>query len=102
MLANVHGRPANERKWSGCRGMERPIYTEPVEVGDIEGVQPLPGSVITDTGRSEDEEGNVIGSYLRCRLDKPPKVRGGQIVFERAGRRRQHERPDAVGVPWHG
>ncbi|MBR1689386.1 MAG: hypothetical protein IJ713_01270 [Oscillibacter sp.] len=88
MLANVRGRPANERKWSCCRGMERPIYTEPVEVSDIEGVQPLPGSVIEDVGRSEDEEGNVIGSYLRCRLDRPPKVRGGQIVFERRGRRR--------------
>lgn len=88
MLANVHGRPANERKWSCCRGMERPIYTQPVEVRDIESVQPLPGSVVEDVSRSVDEEGNIVGSYLRCRLDRPPKVRGGQIVFERAGRRR--------------
>lgn len=88
MLANVRGRPANERKWSCCRGMERPIYTEPVEVGDIENVQPLPGSVIEDVGRSVNDEGHVIGAYLRCRLERPPKVRGGQIVFERAGRRR--------------
>lgn len=88
MLANVHGRPANERKWSCCRGMERPIYTQPVEVRDIENVQPLPGSVITDSGRSTDDEGNVVGSYLRCRLDRPPKVRGGQIIFDRSMRRR--------------
>lgn len=89
MLANVHGRPAGENKWSCCRGMDRPIYTEPVEVADLEDIRPERGSVIKDVEESRDEDGRLIGKYLRCLLPGRPKVRGGQIVLpgKHAGRR---------------
>lgn len=89
MMANVSGRPAGENKWSCCRGMDRPIYTEPVEVTDMEGVQPERGSVIKDVEESRDEDGRLIGKYVRCLLPKRPTVRGGQIVLPgKAVRRR--------------
>ena len=86
MLENVHDRPANENKWSCCRGMDKPVFTEPVEVYDIEDVQPIKGSVVKDVVESRDEEGRVSGKYIRCVLRERPKICGGQIVMPKKGR----------------
>lgn len=88
LYANVAGELPGKRRWSCSRGMERPIYTEPVEVADPEEILPEHGSVIRDVELTRDEDGRVTGSYLRCLLDQPPKVRGGQIVLPKRGRRR--------------
>ena len=87
MLDNVHGLPASANKWSSCRGMERPIMTEPEEVSDVEDVTPEYGSVIMDVEHIQDEDGRTVSSYLRCRLPERPKVRGGQIILPRKRRR---------------
>ena len=62
--------------------------TEPEEVSDVEAVTPEYGSTIMDVEHTQDEDGRVTGSYLRCRLPERPKVRGGQIVLPKRGRRR--------------
>ena len=89
MVANVHGRP-NKKKWHASRTVDRPIYTEPVEVEDVEDVQPEPGSVIKDHEESQDEDGRVISKYIRCLLPEAPQVRGGQILLPKKPRRRGH------------
>ena len=86
MVDNVQGRPSGENRWSACRGMEKPVYSEPVEVTDVENVQPLPGSIVKDVMAYRDEDGIIISAYLRCTLPSPPKVRGGQIVLPRKRR----------------
>lgn len=89
MTANVHGRPAGENKWSCCRGMERPIYTEPVEVTDMEDMQPDYGSIVKDVEETRDDDGALIGKYMRCLLKEKPKVRGGQIILPKRQTRRR-------------
>ena len=89
LAANVHGRPG-KKKWHASRNVERPIYTEPVEVDDVEDVQAEPGSVIKDHEESQDEDGRVISKYIRCLLPEAPKVRGGRILLPRKPRRRGH------------
>lgn len=86
MLDNVHGRPGGQR-YHSSRNLDKPIYTEPVPVEDAEGIQPHKGAVIQDHEQSLDEEGRVIGTYLREVLPEPPKVRGGQIVLPRPPKR---------------
>ena len=78
---NVHDRPAGENVYSCSRGMARPIYTEPVEVEDVEDVRPDAGAIVKDVEETKDEDGRVIGKYQRCVWRKPPKVRGGQIIL---------------------
>lgn len=85
MVGNVHGRPG-KKKWHASRNVERPIYTEPVEVDDVEGVQAEPGSVIKDCEESKDEDERVISKYIRCLLPEAPKVRGGKILLPRRRR----------------
>ena len=89
MIDNVQGRPAGENRWSSCRGMERPVITEPVEVSDIEDVQPLEGGIIKDVMHYHDEDGRTVGAYLRQTLPEKPKIRGGQIVLPNKRRRRR-------------
>lgn len=91
MVGNVHGRPG-KKKWHASRNVERPIYTEPIEVDDVEGVQAEPGSVIKDCEESKDEDERVISKYIRCLLPEAPKVRGGQIILPRRRRRVANER----------
>ena len=86
MVGNVHGQPG-KKKWHASRNVGRPVYTEPVPVEDVEDVQPEKGAVIKEHVSTTDEDGRVVSTYLRCVLDKPVKVRGGQIVIP--GRRRR-------------
>lgn len=89
MMENVHDRPAGENKWSCCRGMDRPIYTEPVDVLDMEDMQPDYGSTIMDVEECRDEDGVLISKYMRCKLKERPAVRGGQVVLpKKPGRKK--------------
>lgn len=89
MSENVHDRPAGENTWSCCRGMDRPIYTEPVEVLDMEDMQPDYGSTIMDVEECRDEDGVLISKYMRCKLKERPAVRGGQVVLpKKPGRKK--------------
>lgn len=89
MIENVHNRPAGENKYHASRGMARPIITEPVEVDDVEDIQPDYGAIVKDIQETRDEDDRVIGKYQRCVLPKPPKVRGGQIILQKNTRRRK-------------
>jgi len=80
MIDNVQGRPSGENKWSSCRGMLKPVITEPVEVSDVEDVQPLDGGIIKDVMHYQDEDGRTVSAYLRQTLPEKVKIRGGQIV----------------------
>lgn len=89
MLENVHGRPAGENRYHPSRGLCQPIYTEPVEVDDVEDLQPDYGAVVKDVEETTDEDDRVVGKYQRCVWKTAPKVRGGQIVLpKRPGRKR--------------
>lgn len=89
MIENVHGRPAGENRYSCSRGMAKPIVTEPVEVDDVETIQPDYGAIVKDIQETLDEDGRVIGKYQRCVWKTPPKVRGGQIILPRRKPRRE-------------
>ena len=91
MAANVHGRPAGENKWSACRGMKQPIYEEPVEVKDVEDIQPIYLARVHDVSESRDEDGRIISKYMRCTLPERPKIRGGQIIYPRRQGRKRNE-----------
>lgn len=88
MIENVKGRPAGENVYHCSRGMARPIYTEPVEVDDVEDLRPDYGAIVKDIEETRDEDDRVIGKYQRCVWKTPPKVRGGQIILpKKRGRR---------------
>ena len=88
MIDNVQGRPSGENRWSGCRGMIKPVYTEPVEVSEVEDVQPLDGGIIKDVMHYQDEDGRTVSSYLRQTLPEKVRVRGGQIILPKRRRRK--------------
>ena len=90
LLANVVGRPG-KKKYSCSKGMEKPIATEPVEVDDVEGVEPLQGAYVIDGAPTYDEDGRVIGGWLLQRVDEPPKVRGSMVVLPKRRKKRRHE-----------
>ena len=88
MIDNVQGRPAGENRWSGCRGMEKPVYTEPEEVTDAESIEPMKDGIVKDVIEYPDEDGRVISKYMRTVLPERVTVRGGQIILPVRRRRR--------------
>jgi len=87
MVGNVHGKLPGQKGYSGSRGMEKPVCSEPVEIESVDEITPPPGAVIKDVRELTDEDGIVIGKYLRYVLPVAPKIRGGQIVMPRAPKR---------------
>ena len=68
--------------------MLKPVITEPVEVSDVEDVQPLDGGIIKDVMHYQDEDGRTVSAYLRQTLPEKVKIRGGQIVLPKRRRRK--------------
>ena len=87
MVGNVHGKTPGMKGWSGSRGMDKPVLSEPVEIDSVDELQPPKGAVIKEAREITDEDGIVVGKYLRYVLPAPPKYRGGQIVLPRAPKR---------------
>lgn len=87
MVGNVHGRTPGMKGWSGSRGMDKPVLSEPVEIDSIDALQPPPGAVMKEVREITDEDGIVVGKYMRYVLPTPPKMRGGQIIMPRAPKR---------------
>ena len=88
MIDNVQGRPAGENRWSGCRGMEKPVISEPVEVEDVEGIMPLRDEVVKDVIEHADENGRIISKYMRGVFPERVTVKGGQIILPGSRRRK--------------
>lgn len=88
MYRNTERGEKSECRWSTSRGnLAKPIYTEPVEVDSIEDVEKIPGSVMMDMYRLDDEDGRAISAYIRCVLPEKPKVRGGQVILPKPPKR---------------
>ena len=84
LIANLRGMP-NEKHYHPSRNLDKPIYTEPVPVEDVEDVRAEKGSVIKAHESSADEDGRITSCYLRCVLPEAPRVRGGRISMTRRG-----------------
>lgn len=87
MVGNVHGKLPGTKGWSGSRGMDKPVLSEPEEIRSIDEIQTPPGAVIKAVREITDEDGIVVGKYLRYVLPTAPRIRGGQIVMPRAPKR---------------
>lgn len=93
MVENVRSVKAGKQKWHCCRGMAEPEITEMEPVADLDNIQPdYDGTglaVVKAVEETTDEDGRVIGKYMRCVWKAPPKIRGGQIVLPNKRRRRR-------------
>lgn len=81
LIANVHGLAAGEKKWTTSKGMEKPIYTEPKPVEDMDSIEAVPGTSVLEAAQYTDEDGYVTSSYIRAICREPIKVRGGMVIF---------------------
>lgn len=81
MVSNA-GTDAHERRWSTSLGLEKPIYTEPVEVDDVEGIEPVLGAEIRERVILRDAETGIESAYLRCVLPEQPEERRGRVRIE--------------------
>ena len=89
---------AGKKHWAPSRNLDKPIYTEPVPVADEE-IEPPAGAAQIYQEPSFDEDGRQVGSYLRCVLPEPPKVRGSQVIIPKPKRGgRKHGRADYAAV----
>lgn len=79
IIKNGSGTP-NEKKWSCSRGLDKPIYTEPVPVSDFE-IKTPKGATVKEKYVYIDEDYGAASAYLRAVLDEKPVVRGGRIVM---------------------
>lgn len=91
LLENVHDLPAGKKKYRTSQGLEKPIYTEPVEVSDVEGVVPLPDTSVVDGEPTYNEDGRVVGSYIRAVAKAAPKVRGSMVILPKRGKKRKSD-----------
>ena len=90
LIANVSPK-AGKNKYHCTRNMVKPIYTEPVEVDDIEDVRQEKDAVIKEHSVVTDEDGRVTSSYLRVTLGVKPKVRGGRLCIPKKSKRGGHK-----------
>lgn len=91
LLDNVHDLPAGKKKYRTSKGMEKPIYTEPIEVSDVEGVIPLPDTAVVDGEPTYNEDGRLVGSYIRAVAQTAPRVRGSMVILPKRGRKRKND-----------
>lgn len=87
MVHNVHGAKPGQKGWSGSRGMEQPLLSEPEEIQSVDELAPPPGAIMKDVREITDEDGIVIGKYIRYVLPERPSLRGGKIIIPRASKR---------------
>lgn len=93
LYRNVRPEKPGAKRWRPSRNLSKPVYSEPQEVFEPEGIEAPAGARDIYQEPTRDEEGRVVGSYLRCTLPEPPRMRGGQIILpkppKRGGRRRE-------------
>lgn len=90
MVGNVHGKLPGQKGWSGSRGLAQPVLSDPEEIRSVDELAPPPGAVIKDVREIQDEDGLVIGKYIRYVLPVAPRLRGGQIILPRPPKRGGH------------
>lgn len=82
IVKNFNGE-SGKKRWSCSRGLEKPIYTEPVPVDDIEGIKAPKGSDVRENILIVDEDYGIQAAYMRAVLPDKPTVRGGKVCFKR-------------------
>lgn len=86
IIANISPEEAarpDRKKYHASRNLAKPIYTEPVPVSDVEGIEAPKDSIIKEAHSYRDESGTYSSSYMRCTLLAAPGVRGGKVVIPR-------------------
>lgn len=81
------GGEAGRKRWSCSRGLEKPIYTEPVPVESIEGIKAPAGADVRENVLIVDEDCGVQAAYMRAVLPDKPTIRRGVVCYGKAGRR---------------
>lgn len=89
---NVRLEESGKKKWSPSRNLEKPVYTEPVEVSDPDGIQPMAGATETVQEPTYNEDGKQVGGYMRCTLPERPEIKGGRIILPKIKKRGGHKR----------
>ncbi len=88
LVDNVHGLEKGQCSWMTSRGnLAKPIYIDPKEVSDIEGIELIPTARQTAFERLDDEDGRAVSTYVRCILPCKPTIRGRQIILPRPPKR---------------
>lgn len=82
IVKNFNGE-SGKKRWSCSRGLEKPIYTEPVPVDDIDGIEAPKGADIKERRLYEDEDTGIYSSYIRSVLPTKPIIRNGKVCFPR-------------------
>lgn len=88
---NVHLEESGKKKWSPSKNLDKPVYTEPVEVSDPDGIQPMEGATETVQAPTYNEDGKQIGGYMRCTLPERPEVKRGRIILPIKKKRGGHK-----------
>lgn len=82
------GGEVGRKRWSCSRGLEKPIYTEPVPVESIEGIKAPAGADIRENVLIIDEDCGTQAAYMRAVLPERPTVRGGIIHYKKQKRKK--------------
>lgn len=82
---NFNGDPGRKR-WSSSRGLDKPIYTEPIPVDDVESIKAPTGADIRENHVYCDEESGIYSAYMRAVLPDKPTIRGSKVCFKRRRR----------------
>lgn len=79
---------SGKKKYTTAKNMAKPICTEPKIVDDVESIPALPKTSVVDAQQTKDEDGVVVGAYLRAIAAEPIKVRGGMVILPKHGRKK--------------
>lgn len=79
---NYSGNPG-EKRWSTSQGLDKPVYTEPVPVDDVDGIKAPKGADIRENNVYCDEDTGIRSAYMRAVLPEKPTIRGGKVSFKR-------------------
>ena len=84
--------------WHPSRGnLEKPVFTEPVPVDDVESIALPAQSEQTAFERLDDESGQAVYTYVRCLMHERPRIRGRQVIMPKAPKRGGRKGGDANG-----
>lgn len=82
MVSNARS-DSHKRKWSCSKGLEKPVYTEPVPVAEADGIEPPAGAAVKENEVLYDEESGLDTAYMRCVLKERPRIERGAVHIGR-------------------
>ncbi len=73
---------AGKKKWSTSRGLDKPIYTEPEPIAEIDKITAPSGADVKENIFIQDDETGIETAYMRCVMPEAPRPRGKKIKLE--------------------